>query len=107
MFGLDHEAFLGKPTWHLPINLIVQQAGHPDNEGHIKVTGIFQTMMGEQLMHGSDNTHQLVLADAFIRPRLVFESNAFRGDGLAHLAINGFVEREKWLEQGRLIFERE
>lgn len=99
LWGLSAEQILGRPTLHVPLNLIVQDMG----EG--KVTGVFQTSAGLPLLHGSRKTHQLILGDAFIRPQLVFESDAFRGSGLASLAMSGFIEHEKWI--GGLLFERQ
>lgn len=98
-FGLSPEMLLGKPTIHIPLNLIIQKV-----EGD-KVVGVFQTSYGTPLVHGSNKTHQLVIADAFIRPQLVFESNEFRGSGMSHLLTQGFIEQEKWVEGG-LLFKR-
>ena len=105
--GFTPEMLLGKPTLHLPINMIVQQAADPDDDGNIKVAGVYQTHIGNQLLYGSEKTHQLILADAFIRPRLVYDTNAFRGSGLSHLATSGFADIEKWQNEGELLFLRQ
>lgn len=99
LFGLTPEQFLGKPTLHLPLNMIAYAVGDGD-----KVTGVFQTDMGRELLFGSDKTHVLILGDVFVRPRLVFGSNEFRGHGINGLAREGFVEHDKWIND--LIFER-
>lgn len=98
VFGITHEHVLGKPTLHLPLNLIVQDAG----EG--SVAGVFQTRDGSQLLMGSKKTHQLILADVFIRPHLAFESDEFRGYGISNLFTTAWTESDKWAKG--LIFDR-
>jgi hypothetical protein len=90
MFDLSPEQLLGKPTLHLPINLIVQNIG----EG--KVIGVFQTTQGTELLFNSDKTHQFISGDMFLRPHIVYESNHMRGMGLAGIARDGFIDSE-WL----------
>ncbi len=99
--GLTPEMFLGKPTLHIPINLIIQDMG----DG--KVIGVFQTTQGDALRMGSTKTHQLMMADAYIRPQMVMESNNFRGSGLGYLCTDGFVDHNKWIEgDAGLLFKR-
>jgi len=106
LFGISPEQLLGRPTLHLPLNMIVQKAAHPTSDDAGKVVGVFQTSAGQELTFDSAMTHQLILGDAFIRPRLVFESNEFRGVGISHLLTSGFVETETWMKNGPL-FNRE
>lgn len=94
MLGLSPEQLLGTPTVHIPINLIVQEAAGHDG----KFCGVWQAAHPDvqRLLMESNKTHQLVMADAFIRPQMVCDSNEFRGDGLANIACNGFVDTDKW-----------
>ena len=99
--GFTPDMLLGKPTIHVPFNFIVQ------NMEQGKVVGVFQTAAGDPLLFGSKKTHQLIIGDAFFRPKLVFESNAFRGHGLSGLAMHAFMDMENWIEgEGNLLFER-
>ncbi len=97
--GLTPEMFLGKPTLHLPINMIIQDMGNG------KVIGVFQTTQGEALLHGSAKPHQLIIADVFVRPQLVCESDSFAGDGFSSLATHGFVSADRWI--GGELFRRD
>lgn len=92
MFGISIEDMLGKPTIHLPINMIVQEAS-----GN-KYWGVWQCDHPDvhQLKFKSQAVHQLIIADCFIRPQIVLESNEFKGGGAANLARHGFAEIEKW-----------
>jgi hypothetical protein len=94
LYELNYEQLLGKPTLHLPINLIVQEA----DEKTGKFWGIWQAQHPNlhKIKFGSSAVHQLVIADCFLRPQLVFESNEFKGYGLAGLATNAFQATEKW-----------
>lgn len=98
-FGITPDMLLGKPTFQVPMNLIVQSV-----EGD-KVVGVFQTSMGQQLLMGSQMTHQLIMGDVFVRPRLAFESNDFRGRGLTSLLTNGFTEVDTWMKHP--LFDRD
>jgi hypothetical protein len=97
--GLTPEMFLGKPTLHVPLNLIVQNMSVEKNG---TVIGVFQTSGGNPLLMDSLKTHQLIIADAFIRPQLVFHSDEFSGSGVASLLQHGFIATEKW----ELLFKR-
>lgn len=99
MFGLTPSQLLGHPTLHLPINFIIQ------NVSDGKVVGVFQTTAGNELLMGSTKTHQLMVADAFVRPQLVFESDEFQGYGISGLLKNAFLEHDKWIDGG-MIFKR-
>ena len=101
LLGLTTEQMYGKGAIHIPINFIVQKV---DDEG--RVTGVFQTSAGTPLLFGSKKTHQMILGDAIIRPRLVCESDEFQGSGLSSLACSGFLEHENWFKGG-VIFGRE
>jgi hypothetical protein len=98
MLDLTPDMLLGKPTIHIPFNLIAQ------NMGDGKVIGVFQTTAGSPLLWNSSKTHQLWIADAFIRPHLVFESDQFLGCGLNGLATDAFVSPDKWVDG--LLFDR-
>ena len=94
LFGLSVEQMLGKPTIHLPINMIVQEADAKTG----KFWGVWQCEHpnAQRLTFGSDNTHQLIFGDCFVRPKLVLESNEFRGRGIASIATDAFMETDKW-----------
>ena len=94
MLGLNIEQLLGKPTIHVPMNFIVQQA----DEKTGKFWGVWQGQHPnlKQLTFGSEAVHQLIMADAFIRPQLVLESNEFKGSGVACIATHAFAAVEKW-----------
>lgn len=94
LFGFSVEQMLGKPTIHLPINMIVQEADAKTG----KFWGVWQSQHENlnQLRFGSTMTHQLVIADCFIRPQLVLESDSFIGHGIASLAKSAFIDVEKW-----------
>lgn len=100
MFDLTIEQLLGKPTIHVPINFIVQEA----DEKTGKFWGVWQGQHPNlnQLRFGSVAVHQLLIADCFMRPQLVCESDAFKGCGVSHLATHAFMAVEKW----NPIFER-
>ena len=100
MWGLTAEDLLGRPTLHVPMNLIVQ-----DVDGD-KVTGVFQSSGGSAMKWESDATHQLINGDVFIRPQLVCETNAMRGWGLSNIACNGFVADVWKRPEGKCIFMR-
>lgn len=99
-FGLTPDMLLGKPTLHLPMNFIVQS--YPDG----KTSGVFQTVSGKPLTFDSKKTHQLILGDVFIRPRLVFESDHLKGAGISGIFTSGFTETDDWIAGG-MIFNRE
>lgn len=99
MFDMTPEMLLGTPTIHIPINFILQKVGDEQ-----KIAGIFQSANGKALEFGSHKCHQLVIADAFIRPQLVFETDELRGCGITSLYTSAWMEREKW--QRGLIFDR-
>lgn len=94
LFGFSIEQMLGTPTIHLPINMIVQEA----NAEQGKFWGVWQCSHpdAKRLTFDSDNTHQLILGDCFLRPNMVLESNDFRGHGATGLATGAFVETDKW-----------
>lgn len=87
----------GRHSIHIPLNLIVQKM---DGD---KVIGVFQTSAGLPLLFGSKMTHQLVMGDMVLRPHLVMQSNAFRGDGFSGLARDGFMDIERWQQGGVLL----
>lgn len=93
--GLTPEHLLGKPCFHVGMNLIVQKMS---DDG--KVVGVFQCSQGTPLLHGSDKIHQLILGDVFVRPRLICESDQFAGRGVSSLLRDGFTENsvEIWLK---------
>lgn len=99
MFDISHEHFLGKPTYHLPLNMIIQKV-----EG-TKITGVLQTVYGSQLLF-SENTHHLIIGDVFIRPQLVFGSRHLVGRGIASIARDGF-NADEWVQNGTMLFKRE
>ena len=94
MFGITAEQMLGVPTIHLPINMIVQEADAATG----KYWGVWQCQHPntERLLFDSKKTHQLILADAFIRPQMALDSNEFRGRGIAGIATQAFHEVDKW-----------
>lgn len=99
LWGFSPEDVLGRPTLHVPMNFITQDMGGG------KVIGVFQTASGTPLLHNSTKTHQLILGDVFIRPRVVYDTDAFRGAGMQVLTTNGFANLAAW--QDNLLFLRE
>lgn len=94
LWGFSVEQMLGKPTIHVPINMIVQEADAAKG----KFWGVWQCghPNSQALTFGSVKTHQLILGDAFIRPNMVLDSNEFRGRGIASIAQQAFTEVELW-----------
>ena len=94
LYGFSVEQMLGKPTIHIPINMIVQEA--KAEEG--KFWGIWQCSHenAKLLTFDSKATHQLILGDAYIRPNMVLDSDAFVGSGISNIACNAMQQTDKW-----------
>lgn len=96
------EALFGGSAVSVPFNAVVQA----DRE--TKTVMMMVVIKGDdalKLMHGSENTHQLIIGDAVIRPHLVFESNHLEGVGMGGIARSGF-DPEDWLSNGRCLLDR-
>lgn len=100
LFGISAEQMLGKPTIHIPINMIVQEADAATG----KYWGIWQCTSdsAKRLLFDSKATHQLIIGDAFIRPKMVLDSDAFKGRGISSIACDAMQETDKW----NLIYHR-
>jgi hypothetical protein len=87
----------GENAVHVPMNLVVQQ----QSDGIVLVVG---TMKGATaLAFGGTQTHQLLLGDAIVRPRLVLESNHLRGMGLSGIVTGGMADWDEWRQHGRVL----
>jgi len=97
-------AMFGEKAVHLPLNFILQ---NPDES---TLVGVVQCRLNPQtlkrLVKGSQKTHQLILGDAIIRPRIIAESNHLRGVGLAGImtSSDGW-DMQAWAEKGKLLFQ--
>lgn len=94
-------ALFGANAIHVPFNCIVQADMQHNTVSAVVVVG--GTPQIKDYLFGSKMTHQLILGDAVIRPRLVFESDHLRGVGFAGLARNGMSNVDEWLKNGKLI----
>lgn len=89
-------AMFGEHAKHVALNLVVQDA----SPRGVAVVG---TIAGDALRFGSRLTHQLILGDAVIRPRLVIASNAFIGHGLSALVTGALNSPEEWIDSGEIL----
>jgi len=97
-------AMFGVNAVHIPLNLILQ---NPDES---TLVAVVQARMKPELLakltRGSKMTHQLILGDAVIRPRIVAESNHLCGVGFAGImtSADGW-NMEEWIKKGKILLE--
>lgn len=95
-------AMFGDNAVHFGFNFVIQDAGL----GSVSLVAVSRTGDGSPhpLRFGSEQTHQLVVGDAVIRPRYVVESNKWRGVGLAGLITSSaMTSPEEWFRSGKII----
>lgn len=88
----------GDKAFQIPFNCIVQPMGGDAILAAVLIRG----PEAVRLALGSKTTHQLILGDAVIRPRLAFESDHLRGSGFASIASHGFTP-DDWVANGKVI----
>jgi hypothetical protein len=92
------QAAIGQHT-HVPINIIFQ-----GNEDPNKVTGIFQFHASQTTIKALtcnadlQHNHVLLLGDAFIRSRVIIQSQPFLGRGISSLYRDGFIDMDTWIK---------
>lgn len=102
LYGLSDkeytQTFFGKNALRVPMNFVVQQQGTTTTGLPIILfVGQSTCPAGEQhpLAFNSKKTHQLVLSEAIIIPKLVIDSDAFQGQGISGLVK---MNPDEWLE---------
>ena len=78
------------------VNLIAQRSGG----GMVMLVG---SSRNDTLTYGTDETHQLIVADVIVVPRLVLASNHLRGAGANGLVTQGLSDQDGWRQHGRLV----
>lgn len=82
--GVDMDRVLyGEKARRVPAWMYVQQQ---DNNGMVSFVGASNVDGLNPLRFGSERTHQFVLGEIIVRPRLVIATDSLRGMGLSALA---------------------
>lgn len=85
-------AMFGMSAVQIPLHGIIQDQG--DGTSLIIMASRHS---GQPMMFGSKTTHQFFFGDAVFRPRGVWESNKFRGHGVAGLITSSaFMDPTEW-----------
>lgn len=92
---------MGERAFHIPVNFIAQQT----DKGSDKVAGVWQSSMGKPLFPDDKFIHVLTLGDMIFRPRLMIGSNSFSGRGISSLYKDGFIDMDKWVNEGEVILK--
>jgi len=92
--GLDSTKIMfGENAIHVPLNIVIQGAGESGDRQIVSVIGQSAAQAKvHPILFGGTMTHQLILGDCIIRPRLVIETNDFIGRGLNGLALTAIGE---------------
>jgi hypothetical protein len=80
-------ALYGEHALHVPAWLYVQNQG-PDIVSFVGASRIEGVGAGHPLRYGSERTHQLIIGEMIIRPRLALGTDALRGEGLGQLVTH-------------------
>jgi len=98
------EALFGKNAMQVPFNCIVQ-GGKEKGVAVVAAVVVIRGPEAERLLMGSNKTHQLIIGDAVIRPKLAMESDHLTGTGLSGLAMHGMADIDGWLKHGNVLIE--
>jgi hypothetical protein len=105
MFGEYTRMLFGDQAVYAKTHLIVQKG---DNEGHTVAIAALSRSEGQHpLLFGSTKTHQLVVGELIVVPKLVMESNHLQGSGMSHMFTFGLGDAEGWQEHGSVRFIRD
>lgn len=97
------QALFGKQAIHVPINLIVQYQGEMKGQPFCSVVGFVSADIRAEETKARGFQHELILADAVIRPQGRYTDGEHCGVGLSGLATGGSLYPQSW----RYVYDQE
>jgi hypothetical protein len=97
------QALFGKQAIHVPINLIVQYQGERQGHPSCSVVGFVQADIRADETKVRGFRHELIRADAVIRPQERYTDGEHCGVGLSGLATGGSLYPHSW----RYVYDQE